>query len=354
VERREEHGSWTQSRNIVEAESEDHVMSLRKRRIGRRALGVVVAASLLVLGLETTAWAAPAITGFTPASGPSGCVIVVTGTGFTNPEVNAVTINGGGDPAVNPALFEVQSDTEIWVEANGETGFIEVYNALDETSSSAPTAFQDSGSEDGDCAPTISALNPSCGTVGTPVETQGTNLIDSDFSGGTIEFAPYDATTGAGVEATPTGQPDTPTALHVTVPATAETGRVRVTTAVGTFLTTDPFTVVADAAECPSGVVKHPRSITLKLRKHLIAKGMVSSTEDPAVTECFAGVPVKIQRRKSGSWKNVGKTTTNDEGKYKRRIKDKPGKYRALAPAVTLADDTVCAKAKSPRVKHSH
>jgi hypothetical protein len=330
-------------------------MSLTKRRVSRRALGVVVAASLMVLGLEGTALAAPAITGFTPASGPADCVIVVTGSGFTNPAVNAVTINAVA------ADFEVQSDTEIWVAANGQTGFIEVSNALLETSSSAPTAFQNS-TDAGACAPTVASFVPTCGTVGTPVEIQGTNLIQhtagGDFVAGLVEFAPYDTTTGVGQAANPTGAPDTPTALHVTVPPTAETGRVRVTTnlAAGTdtFLTTDAFTVVANAAECPSGVVKHPRSISLKLVKHLIAKGKVTSTEDPAVTECFAGVPVKIQRRKSGSWKAVGSTTTNDAGKYKRRIKDKPGKYRALAPAVTLEDDTVCAKAKSPRVKHRH
>jgi hypothetical protein len=53
----------------------------------------------------------------------------------------------------------------------------------------------------------------------------------------------------------------------------------------------------------------------------------------------------------------VGTTTTNDNGAYKRRIKDKPGRYRALAPkvTVTVADtDESCLKAVSAPRKHSH
>ena len=58
-------------------------MSLKKRHIGRRVAGVGVGVALMVLGLQAPAFAAaPTVTSFTPTSGPDGCVMVVTGTGF--------------------------------------------------------------------------------------------------------------------------------------------------------------------------------------------------------------------------------------------------------------------------------
>jgi hypothetical protein len=105
--------------------------------------------------------------------------------------------------------------------------------------------------------------------------------------------------------------------------------------------------------DCVVGGPTHGRAITLSLKKHLVAKGMVSLTDAAdTTTECIAGVPVKIQKRKSGHWKTVGSTTTKDNGAYKKRIKDKPGRYRAKAPKVTLTTGDVCSGAKSRTVKH--
>jgi hypothetical protein len=68
-----------------------------------------------------------------------------------------------------------------------------------------------------------------------------------------------------------------------------------------------------------------------------------------------ASVPVKIQRRVSGSWKNVGSTTTTSTGSYSKKLKDKTGKYRAKAPKVTLnAGVDICKGAKSPARTHKH
>jgi hypothetical protein len=313
---------------------------------------------MLVLGLQAPAFAAnPTITSFTPGSGPTDCVIVVTGTGFTNPDVDEVLINAAA------ADFEVQSDTEIWVEANGAgDGFIEVSNVLDESDSSAPTVFQDTTLDTdpaGDCAPTVTLFSPTCGLVGTPVTITGTNLIQpgavaSTFEGGMVEFSPFAALTGDGVEASHTGAPEDPTTLVVTVPPSAETGRIRVTTAVDSVLSTDSFTVVTDLNDCPDVVGdEHARTITLKLRKHLIAKGRITVADE--FTECAASVPVKIQRKKpGGGWKTVKLTTTSSTGKYAKKIKDRPGKYRAKATKVTLESGDVCLKDVSPRVKHRH
>jgi hypothetical protein len=93
--------------------------------------------------------------------------------------------------------------------------------------------------------------------------------------------------------------------------------------------------------------------VTLSLKKHLVAKGVVSVGD--GFTACVASVPVKIQRRVSGSWKAVGSTTTTASGSYSKKIKDKTGKYRAKAPKVALnAGVDVCKGAKSPVRKHTH
>jgi hypothetical protein len=90
----------------------------------------------------------------------------------------------------------------------------------------------------------------------------------------------------------------------------------------------------------------HARSITLSLRRHLVAQGRVSSFEDPAFTDCVASVPVRIQRRVSGRWRTVGRTTTTDTGVYKKRINDRPGKYRSVTPGFFQFTD-LCFRAVS-------
>jgi hypothetical protein len=71
-------------------------------------------------------------------------------------------------------------------------------------------------------------------------------------------------------------------------------------------------------------------------------------------TACAASVPVKIQRRVSGSWKNVGSASTTASGSYSKKLKDKPGKYRALVKKLTLNNGAdVCKKATSPVRKNT-
>jgi hypothetical protein len=332
-------------------------MSLTKRRISRRALGVVVGASLLVLGLEAPAWAVPAISAISPTSGPTDCVVVVTGTGFAEFPEAQTDVDFVAGATVVPATFTTISDTEIWATVPlltpGTSYNVRVSNTGTPGGVTSTATFL-STTGAGTCAPTVASFVPDCGAAGTVVAITGTNLLAPDFSGGEVAFSPY----AAGQIATHT-VPDqsSPTSLSVIVPSGSGDGPIRVTTfgaatggqvfSTGSFLVPPP--------DCPLGGPTHGRSISLSLRKHLVARGTVSSTEDPAVTECVAGVPVKIQRRKKGGgWKNVGSTTTSDTGNYKRRIKDRPGKYRAVAPAVTLADDSVCSKAVSPRVRHRH
>jgi IPT/TIG domain len=401
-----------QVREDVDAESEDRAMKLFKRHIGRRVAGIGVAAALLVLGLEAPAFAtAPTITSFTPTSGPDGtCVVTITGTNFDNPAptlASDVKFN-----TTNAANYTVVSATQIRAEvaAGTTTGPIHVHNADGTADSSTSFTVADPGG----CAPTITSFTPTCGPAGTSVTITGTNLLDASDSPGTVKFfnnktatstlvlsatqitaaVPSGATTGkisvdTGVGSaatstadftvaaacatitsfTPTFGPvgtvvkitgtgftgatavsfnnvaattfhvDSATQITATVPTGATTGKIRVTVGGGT---------VASAADFVVSVV-HARSITLKLVKHLVAKGKVSVGD--GFTACAASVPVKIQRRVSGNWKNVASTTTSATGAYKRKIKDKPGKYRAKAPKVVQGGGANICKGDTSPVK---
>jgi hypothetical protein len=88
------------------------------------------------------------------------------------------------------------------------------------------------------------------------------------------------------------------------------------------------------------------RGITLELRRHLVARGRVT-TDGPDA--CRAGVTVRIKR---GS-KTVARVVTNERGVYRGRIPDRPGWYRAIAPRV-VRDGVICRRALSERVLHRH
>jgi hypothetical protein len=324
-----------------------------KRYLGLRVAAVASVVSLLVLGLQTPASATPPIvSSFSPTSGPAGCVVEITGTDFDNPDVSSVDI--GGTPVT---AFKVVSATKIWATVAGTTsGTIHVTNASDTANS--PTDF--TNANPGACSPTIKTLTPCSGSAGTTVVITGTNLLkDSGTTttaamGGDVRFAPYTAT------ATHSGAPETPTQLSVVVPSDAADGPIRVSTfndviGEGAVLSGTAFQVPPPDIHCPPFPVDHARSVTLSLRKHLVARGRVSSTEDPAFTDCVASVRVKVQRRVSGRWRTVRTTTTSSTGSFRRRIPDRPGRYRALAPPVSVGDPEtdLCFRAVSPVRRHS-
>jgi hypothetical protein len=317
-------------------------MASFKRYPGLRVAAVASAVSLLVLGLQTPAFATPpTISSFSPTSGPAGCVVVITGTDFDNPDVTSVDI--GGTPV---SAFKVVSGKEIWATVAGDaSGTIHVTNATATASSSSDFT----NANPGGCSPTITFITPCAGFAGMVVTILGTNLLKSSGTaasppiGGDVRFAPYTAT------ATHTGAPETPKQLSVLVPSDAADGPIRVSTfndvvGEGAVLSGTAFQVPPPDVTCSPA--DHARSITLSLRRHLVARGRVSSIEDPAFTDCVASVPVRIQRRVSGRWGTVGRTTTTDAGAYKKRIKDRPGKYRSVAPPIDQFTD-LCFRAVS-------
>jgi len=333
-------------------------MSLLRRHIGRRVVGVGVGVALLMLGLAAPAFAAaPVITSFTPDSGAfgGGCVVVVTGTGLDDFADDLWEfVSGATSPDAPDAVLV--SDTEAWVTAPalvaGTAYTLRITNSGG-TSTSTGTFLATTSA--GNCAPTITKLTPVCGSSNTKVVLTGTNLLrdatpaaaGGDIAGGTVEFTPF-GTTAAVVP------PDSDTGTQLTrfVSSNAADGPVKVIAGGGTGFSTESFAV--PPPDCPVvGPVTHARSVTLSLRKHLVARGKVSVGD--GFTDCAASVPVKIQRRVSGAWKNVGSTTTSDTGAYTKRIKDKTGKYRARATKITLNDGAdVCSRATSPVRRHTH
>jgi hypothetical protein len=335
----------------VDSEREEGAMSFlkrneRRRHMGRRVAGVGVAVALMVLGLEAPAFAvAPTITSFTPTSGPAGCVMVITGTNFENPAVTAVDI--GGDAVAN---FAVISDTEIWAESDAvASGTVHVTNG----SGTANSAVNFTVADPGDCAPTVTGFTPVCGGTGTTVTITGTNLLsDSDPTNDETQVRFVQAASGTytddAVHTIPNAE--TPTTLSVLVPSGQTDGPIRVTTDVDVDFAPTPYQV--PPPDCvPVTGNQHARSISFKITKAGRASGVVKSTEETPFTDCVAAVPVKIQRKKGGAWKTVGKTVTDDAGAYVKKVKNPKGtqKFRALAPKVSLGDPVtdVCLKARS-------
>ena len=322
----------------------------RRRHMGRRVAGVGVAVALMVLGLEAPAFAVPTITGLSPTSGPNECVVVVTGTGFSEfPEAQTDVDFMPGDIDVD---FAVIDDATIWAVASGLTAgdsyTVKVTNPGTPAGVTSTATFL-ATSGVGGCAPTITSFAPTCGLTGTTVVITGTNLIDNDLDGGQVFFSPY--ATGGQSEATHTlPDVDDVTSLSVIQPSGVTDGPIQVITDVGTGVFSTASYLVPPP-DCDDTGNLHARSITFKIKKTGKASGVVSSTEDPAFTDCVAAVPVKIQRKKNGVWKSVGTTTTNDSGAYTKKVKNPKGKqkFRALAPKVSLGDPVTdtCTKARS-------
>jgi hypothetical protein len=267
------------------------------------------------------------VSGFNPTTGVVGTSVVITGTGFSG--VTAVKFNQTSAPG-----FVVNSTTQITatVPTGATTGPIRVTAGGQTARSTANFTVVPVP------APTISSFTPLFGPVGTSVKITGTNFSGTvsgvSFTTSSVKFNITSATTF---------HVDSATQITATVPTGATTGKISVTTPGGTASSATNFTVST----------VHSRSVTLTLKRHLVAKGIVSVGD--GFTACVASVPVKIQRKTSGGWKGVGSTTTTSTGSYSKKLKDKEGKYRAKAPKVILNSGVdICSGAKSPVRKHTH
>jgi hypothetical protein len=364
----------------------------------------------MVAGLASPAYAVvPTVTAFTPSSGPGGCVVQITGTNFTNPivtdvefgNVNALdfvvksdteiwasapgpgvvevtNLSGSGfsattfnaadpggcaptadsfTPTCGPAGTDVTiTGTNLMLDSS--TGAVVLFSPIppgvfapETTPATAPTLTSrtvdvPAGAGDGpitvattvdlgltatqfDVGTCITEISPTSGAVGATVTITGVG-----FQGATnVRFF-------NGIEAifqivTNTETVDTITA---TVPFGAATGPITVVSPGGTATSAD-FTIGAGGG--------HERNVTLKLSGALRMKGKVKVPDGTA--ECANGVSVRLQKKKKGGgWNTLKTVTTNDTGNYSGKVKNKSGKYRALAPKTTTAGGESCLKDVSP------
>ena len=156
----------------------------------------------------------PSIASFSPASGPVGTTVVITGSAFTG--ATAVSFNGIA------AVFTVDSYSQITatVPCCGASGKVKVTTPGGNVSSA--TAFKVPAS--------ISTFTPGSGPVGTTVVITG------------IAFTGATAVAVNGIVAT-TFSVDSDTQITVVVPAGATTGKIKVTTGGGAVSSSTNFTV---------------------------------------------------------------------------------------------------------------
>lgn len=123
------------------------------------------------------------------------------------------------------------------------------------------------------------------------------------------------------------------------------TWSVRAVNGVGLTADSPTWSFTADPAQI------HGRSVSLKLRKHLVARG--SLTMEDGFAGCLQGATVKVQRKRRGVWRTIETVTPKSTGAYRAVLKDRPGRYRAIVSEMMSGND-VCGEAVSSSVRHRH
>jgi hypothetical protein len=260
----------------------------------------------------TGAGALPTITSFSPTSGPIGTSVTINGTNFTGASQVRFNQTAAASFSVNSAGTRITTK----VPSGATTGKISVTTPAGTATSS--NNFTVTG------LPTITSFSPTSGPIGTSVTINGTN-----FTG--ASQVRFNQTAAASFSVNSAG-----TRITTKVPSGATTGKISVTTPAGTAASSDSFTVQK---------AFHDRSVSLELRRHLVARGFVSA--EGGFAACYQNVAVAIQRKVEGIWRTIRSTLTDSSGFYRRFIPDREGRYRALVKGVELTND-ICGRAVSP------
>ena len=163
---------------------------------------------------------APGFTGFSPVYGLPGATVTITGTNLTG--ATSVSFNG-----TNATSFTVNSATQIsaTVPAAATTGTITVTTPSGSATSSTGFVVLT-----GDGTPTITSFSPTAGAVSSNVTITGTNFVN-------VTSVSFNGTNVVSPTVT------SPTQITAIVPSGATTGKINVTTGLGSFTTTTDFTV---------------------------------------------------------------------------------------------------------------
>jgi subtilisin-like proprotein convertase family protein len=252
----------------------------------------------------------PTISSFTPTNGPAGTQVVITGTNLTG--ATGVTFGG-----IAASVFTVNSATQITatVPVGAKTGAISVTTT--NGSGDSLTNYQVSP------PPSVTSFSPGTGKVGANVVITGANFTGASIvSFGGVPSASFTVNSA--------------TQITAKVPAGATTGPVAVTNPGGTGASTQKF------------VVRHGRSASLNITSSK-ASGRLLATD--GYSKSAAGVTVKLQKRTLGIWHTVASKRTNATGRYS-FSGHFSGRFRILAPNVTLATGDIGLQATSPTISH--
>ncbi|WP_293371241.1 DUF1800 family protein [Nevskia sp.] len=172
----------------------------------------------------TAVAATPAVSGFSPASGPVGTVVTVTGTGFTG--ATQASIGNSTRVAVSNVTATSLSFT---VPAGASNGPVQIHNPTNSGSSAGSFTVTAPA-----VPPAVSGFSPTSGPVGTVVTVTGTG-----FTGAT------QASIGNSTRVAVSNV--TATSLSFTVPADASNGPVQVHNATSSGTSAASFTVTVPA-----------------------------------------------------------------------------------------------------------
>lgn len=96
----------------------------------------------------------------------------------------------------------------------------------------------------------------------------------------------------------------------------------------------------------PNEPTTHKVTVGLTLVRKLVAKGTITAVD--GYKPCTRNALIKVQRRAGGGWRNLAKVYTNDFGRYRAKVPNKRGRYRAVSPKRKVDDLNLCSAAKSP------
>lgn len=103
----------------------------------------------------------------------------------------------------------------------------------------------------------------------------------------------------------------------------------------------------------PADPDAHPRHVTLKLRRHVVARGRVTVTTGHAA--CARNVPVSIVvSAEDGSDVRDARTRTNRRGRYRVRLRHREIVFGARLPEVTKGSGDVCQRTAPVWAPHFH
>jgi hypothetical protein len=94
---------------------------------------------------------------------------------------------------------------------------------------------------------------------------------------------------------------------------------------------------------------RHARAVSLALRSRLVASGRVTVRD--RYQDCRADVPVAVQRQVGRRWRTIRSTTTGPNGRYTVRLRDRAGRYRAVAKRLEVGDHMCFAAVSATRTR---